>query len=184
MELFEQAGADVWADRARADIAALGLKRGPAKELTPMEDRIARAVAAGATNRQAASALFLSQRTIEFHLRNVYRKLHLHSRGELAVDLAGAADTSSTTGDLEAGLRYSFGMETFVKSYWSSRFGSQLWIPYLRRVVNVNQYRGPHQQPSARPGQLCLRLRIELVPLCVVGRRPGPLDEGVVRGVA
>ena len=97
VELFEQAGADVWADRARADIAALGLRRGPAGELTPMEDRIARAVAAGATNRQAAAALFLSQRTIEFHLRNVYRKLHLHSRGELAAHLAGAADTSSTT---------------------------------------------------------------------------------------
>ena len=95
--LFESAGAVVWADRARADIAALGLRRGPAGELTPMEDRIARSVAEGATNREAAALLFLSQRTVEYHLRNVYRKLHLHSRGELAAHLAGAADTSSTT---------------------------------------------------------------------------------------
>ena len=97
VELFEQAGADVWADRARADIAALGLRRGSAGELTPMEDRIARAVAAGATNREAAAALFLSQRTIEFHLRNVYRKLQLRSRSELAAALGGAARTSTTT---------------------------------------------------------------------------------------
>jgi len=96
-ELFERAGAVVWADRARADIAALGLRRGPAGELTPMEDRIARAVANGATNREAAASLFLSQRTIEFHLRNVYRKLDLHSRTELAAYLVGAADTSTTT---------------------------------------------------------------------------------------
>ena len=97
VELFEQAGTDVWADRARADIAALGLRRGPAGELTPMEDRIARAVAAGATNREAAAALFLSQRTIEFHLRNVYRKLQLRSRSELAAALGSAAHTSTTT---------------------------------------------------------------------------------------
>jgi DNA-binding CsgD family transcriptional regulator len=97
VELFESAGAVVWADRARGDIAALGLRRGPAGELTPMEVRIARSVAEGATNREAAALLFLSQRTVEYHLRNVYRKLHLHSRGELAAHVAGAADTSSTT---------------------------------------------------------------------------------------
>jgi DNA-binding CsgD family transcriptional regulator len=92
--LFERSGAVVWADRARADVAALGLKRGPADELTPMEDRVARAVAEGATNRQAAAALFLSERTIEYHLRNVYRKLGLHSRSELAAVLAArTADT-------------------------------------------------------------------------------------------
>jgi DNA-binding CsgD family transcriptional regulator len=102
VELFERAGAVVWADRARADVAALGLRRGPADELTPMEERIARAVADGATNREAAASLFLSQRTIEFHLSNVYRKLDLRSRTELAAVLtrpqaAPAADTSTTT---------------------------------------------------------------------------------------
>jgi DNA-binding CsgD family transcriptional regulator len=90
VELFERAGAVVWADRARADIATLGLRRGQADELTPMEDRVARAVADGATNREAAAALFLSQRTIEFHLRNVYRKLDLRSRTELAAVLSRA----------------------------------------------------------------------------------------------
>ena len=103
--LFESAGAAIWANRARADIATLGLRRGPVDELTPMEDRVARAVAGGVSNRQAAASLFLSERTIEFHLRNVYRKLDLHSRTELAALLTdsegsqtvGAADTSTTT---------------------------------------------------------------------------------------
>ena len=92
--LFERSGAAIWADRARADIAALGLRRGPVGELTPMEDRVARAVAGGATNREAGAALFLSERTIEFHLRNVYRKLDLHSRAELAAVLSRATPTA------------------------------------------------------------------------------------------
>jgi DNA-binding CsgD family transcriptional regulator len=94
--LFERAGALIWASRARAEIAALGLRRGPADELTAMEDRVARAVADGATNREAASSLFLSERTIEFHLRNVYRKLDLRSRTDLAAALA-TIDTVTPT---------------------------------------------------------------------------------------
>jgi DNA-binding CsgD family transcriptional regulator len=94
--LFERAGAVIWASRARAEIAALGLRRGPADELTAMEDRVARAVADGATNREAASSLFLSERTIEFHLRNVYRKLDLRSRTDLAAALA-TIDTVTPT---------------------------------------------------------------------------------------
>ena len=92
--LFERSGAVIWAERARADIASLGLRRGPAGELTPMEDRVARAVAGGATNRETAASLFLSERTIEFHLRNVYRKLELHSRAELAAVLSRATPTA------------------------------------------------------------------------------------------
>ena len=40
-------------------------------------------VASGSTNREAAAALFLSPKTIEFHLRNIYRKLGVRSRTEL-----------------------------------------------------------------------------------------------------
>ena len=55
-----------------------------------MEDRVARPSPAGMTNREAAASLFLSERTIEFHLRNVYRKLDLRSRSELAAVLSRA----------------------------------------------------------------------------------------------
>ena len=92
--LFERCGAVRWANRAGADIAALGLRRGPADDLTPMEDRVARAAAGGMTNREAAALLFVSERTIEYHLRNVYRKLDLRSRSELAAVLSRATPTA------------------------------------------------------------------------------------------
>ena len=58
-----------------------------ASELTSAEYRVALAVANGATNREAAATLFLSVKTVDFHLQNIYRKLGLRSRTELAVRL-------------------------------------------------------------------------------------------------
>ena len=52
-------------------------------ELTETEERVARLVAEGATNRQAAAALFISVRTVETHVGAIYRKLGLASRSEL-----------------------------------------------------------------------------------------------------
>ena len=51
--------------------------------LTPPELQVAALVAGGATNREAAAALFLSVKTIEFHFGHVYRKLGIRSRTEL-----------------------------------------------------------------------------------------------------
>lgn len=53
-------------------------------ELTAQELKVARLVAQGATNREAADALFVSAKTIEFHLSHIYRKLGVRSRTELA----------------------------------------------------------------------------------------------------
>jgi DNA-binding NarL/FixJ family response regulator len=85
---FEHHEADYWADRARAELRLAGepttepRTRG-AVELTPQQSQIARLVAEGATNREAAARLFLSQRTVEHHLRNVFTKLGIRSRVEL-----------------------------------------------------------------------------------------------------
>jgi DNA-binding CsgD family transcriptional regulator len=88
LDLFEQAGAAPWADRAQAELRASGesaRRRDPSTidQLTPQEVQIARFVAEGATNRQVAAQLFLSPRTIDYHLRNIFRKLGLTSRNEL-----------------------------------------------------------------------------------------------------
>jgi DNA-binding NarL/FixJ family response regulator len=57
------------------------------RRLTPRELQIAELVAAGATNRETADALFLSAKTVEWNLSNVYRKLYVRSRTELAAKL-------------------------------------------------------------------------------------------------
>ena len=82
-------GAEPWAERARTELRASGQSvRTPEQQvedaLTPQELQVAALVAGGATNREAAAALFLSVKTIEFHLGHVYRKLGIRSRTELA----------------------------------------------------------------------------------------------------
>jgi DNA-binding CsgD family transcriptional regulator len=93
LEIFERACAVPWAERARAELRATGetaRKRDPTvvERLTPQELQVALAIGEGRTNREAAAALFLSPKTIEYHLHNVYRKLDVRSRVELARLLA------------------------------------------------------------------------------------------------
>lgn len=59
--------------------------------LTSREREIAEAVAEGKTNRQIATAMFLSEKTVESHLTSVYLKLDVHSRAALATVLARSA---------------------------------------------------------------------------------------------
>ncbi|MDX6338661.1 MAG: hypothetical protein QOG05_6001 [Streptosporangiaceae bacterium] len=92
-EVFERLDARPWADRARAELAATGETRRPRDprtldELTPQELQIAVLLTGGKTTREAAAALFLSPKTVEYHLRHVYQKLGIHSRDELAGVLA------------------------------------------------------------------------------------------------
>ncbi len=61
--------------------------------LSQAERRVAEAVAEGLTNREVAAKLYLSVKTVDFHLQQIYRKLALRSRTELAVKMAGSAPT-------------------------------------------------------------------------------------------
>jgi DNA-binding CsgD family transcriptional regulator len=93
-ETFDALGALPWASRARAELRSSGqtLRRREAwdqDQLTARELQIAVLVAGGASNRDAAAALFLSPRTIDAHLGSIYRKLDVHSRQELASALTG-----------------------------------------------------------------------------------------------
>jgi DNA-binding CsgD family transcriptional regulator len=83
---FERLGAEPWAAQARAELRAAGARRRRAgeRELTSQERRVALAAARGATNREIAAELYLAPKTVEFHLGNVYRKLGVRSRTELA----------------------------------------------------------------------------------------------------
>jgi len=103
---FEGLGARLWAERARVELRASGQtarKRDASTraELTEQELQIARFVSEGLTNRDVAAQLFLSPRTIDFHLRNVYRKLGISSRTALArLDL----DSENVSARHDAGL--------------------------------------------------------------------------------
>lgn len=96
LETFDGVGAGLWAQRAQGELNATGesaRKRDASTidDLTPQELRIAQLVAAGSSNRDAAAQLFVSPKTVEYHLRKVFLKLGLSSRIELArLQLAGA----------------------------------------------------------------------------------------------
>ena len=87
-DIFDRLGADPWSETARAELAATG-ETARRRDLTTLNDltaqelQIALSLAAGRTTRETAAALFLSPKTIEYHLRNVYRKLAIGSRSEL-----------------------------------------------------------------------------------------------------
>jgi len=85
---FEQLGATPWAERARMELRVTGetaRQRDPSTlaQLTPQELQIVRFVAEGATNREVAAQLFLSPRTIDYHLRQIFAKLDISARAEL-----------------------------------------------------------------------------------------------------
>jgi DNA-binding CsgD family transcriptional regulator len=93
-DLARRGGAVALSERARVELAAAGarprreaLLSGPAS-LTPSERRIAELAATGQSNREIAHALFVTPKTVEYHLRNAYRKLDIQTRGELAQALA------------------------------------------------------------------------------------------------
>jgi DNA-binding CsgD family transcriptional regulator len=85
---FEDLGAVAWAERARTELRASGetaRKRDPSTidQLTPQELQIAQLVGEGHSNKDVAARLFLSPRTVEYHLRKVFAKLGISSRAEL-----------------------------------------------------------------------------------------------------
>jgi DNA-binding CsgD family transcriptional regulator len=83
-QVFERLGAPLWAERATAELARIGLRPPAPLDLTPTEKRVAELAAAGHTNREIAQALFLSVHTVEDNLHRVYGKLGIRSRTELA----------------------------------------------------------------------------------------------------
>jgi DNA-binding CsgD family transcriptional regulator len=93
-EMFTEMGVPGFAERARRELAATGetvRKRivDARDELTPQETQIARLASERLTNPEIAAQLFLSHRTVEYHLRKVFGKLGISSRRELNAVMSG-----------------------------------------------------------------------------------------------
>lgn len=87
-EMFSDFGADAFVERARRELAATGetvrKRRDETRgQLTPQERQIARLAADGLTNPEISAELFLSARTVEWHLHKVFTKLDISSRRQL-----------------------------------------------------------------------------------------------------
>ena len=141
LKAFDELGAAPWAERAMGELQASGetarvRDEGHRRQLTPQELQVAITLAEGTTTRAAAARLYLSPKTVEYHLRHVYEKLEIRSREELRAaltaharpnsmrktlmftDLAGSTPLVEAIGDaawhdlsswLDAELRRSFG---------------------------------------------------------------------------
>ncbi|WP_019632976.1 helix-turn-helix transcriptional regulator [Actinomadura atramentaria] len=91
LETFERLRATPWADRTRGELRAAGdpgaspvVNGDVLDRLTPQERQVVRLAAAGTSSREIAAQLFLSPRTVEYHLYKAYPKLGVSSRRELA----------------------------------------------------------------------------------------------------
>jgi DNA-binding CsgD family transcriptional regulator len=104
LDIAHHAGANGLAAMARNALVAAGARpRRPAVRgadaLTPSERRVAELADRGLTNREIAQALFVSTKTVEFHLRNAYFKLRIRSRAELGDALRDDRSGASVDGD-------------------------------------------------------------------------------------
>ena len=95
LAIFDEVGARLWAEKARAELARIGGRRAGGDDLTETEARVADLAAAGRSNKEIAAALFMGVSTVEAHLSHVYRKLGIHSRAALGSRLATPVDTVS-----------------------------------------------------------------------------------------
>jgi DNA-binding CsgD family transcriptional regulator len=89
LSIFESLGTPLWSEHARSELARVQAPASTGDVLTASERRVAELAGSGQTNREVARALFISPKTVEVHLANVYRKLGIRSRAELGRRMAG-----------------------------------------------------------------------------------------------
>jgi DNA-binding CsgD family transcriptional regulator len=101
-DMFSAMGAEGFAERARRELVATGKKVrkrdfATREELTPQEEHIARLARDGRSNAEIATELFLSVRTVEWHLRKVFMKLDVRSRKDLNEALPSRSQNPAVT---------------------------------------------------------------------------------------
>jgi DNA-binding NarL/FixJ family response regulator len=98
-DMLDAMGMQAFAERARRELAATGetarKRTAPASELlTAQEAQVARLARDGLSNPEIGARLFISARTVKYHLSNVFTKLGISSRGQLCRVLPGDPDTT------------------------------------------------------------------------------------------
>ncbi len=101
LDVFEELGAAVWADSARAELARVGRRPRAPDELTATERRVAELAATGLSSREIAERAFLAPKTVGNVLGRVYEKLGIHSRAELGARMASVSPESAGGADGE-----------------------------------------------------------------------------------
>ena len=91
LAIFDELGARLWAEKARAELKRISGRAPASDELTETERRVAELAAQGRTNKEIAAELFMGLSTVEAHLSHAYRKLGIRSRTQLAGRLHEAA---------------------------------------------------------------------------------------------
>jgi DNA-binding CsgD family transcriptional regulator len=87
--IFEHLGASLWVAKARRELSRVDV-RSAAAGLTDTENQVAALVVKGLTNREVASSMFVTENTVQTHVRHIFQKLGVRSRTELAAQLLSA----------------------------------------------------------------------------------------------
>jgi len=103
LSIFEHLGAPLWAAKANQEISRIAT-RSSADGLTETERRIAALIAQGHTNREVASAMFVTENTVQTHVRHIFQKLGIRSRTELAARLLPASQSPRERSGSPVGL--------------------------------------------------------------------------------
>ncbi len=88
LALFEELGTPLWAERARAELARVGLRPTAPETLTTTEQKVAELAASGLNSRRIAELVYLTPKSVGNVLSRVYEKLGIHSRAELGARMA------------------------------------------------------------------------------------------------
>jgi ATP/maltotriose-dependent transcriptional regulator MalT len=99
LAIFEDLGAQLWAEKARAELRRISGRQPASEGLTETERRVAELAARGSSNREIAAELFMGVSTVEAHLSRIYRKLGIRSRTALAGRFASQGDAAAKVMD-------------------------------------------------------------------------------------
>jgi DNA-binding CsgD family transcriptional regulator len=102
LAIFERLGAPLWAGKVRREMSKTGMRR-PVSGLSETEHRIAALISQGKTNREVASAMFVTENTVQTHVRHIFQKLGVRSRTELAAQFLSTAANPVTVGGAAVG---------------------------------------------------------------------------------